>query len=266
MEDRDVDELQRIWDLKEKGAISETEYLELKNRILARNAEPQSGHRGSERQPQSSAPLRNQSIHGMGRQHAFIVGGLLLFGLVVILALIGSNTSTGNFADNQAAANTQPTLPPAERQRQIKAALAELKATGSKDHKRKNELYLRLEGLDPQNPKYQQMAIKYANLIDTQKRASPEPNTGTVYAASSAGLPSFDTEAYCRKIGDTAGGSYEIEETCRNEESRALSQLNSESIPARTLEYCSRIGDTAGGSYVIMQTCVEQEEESASHL
>jgi hypothetical protein len=246
MQDRDLDELQRIWDLKERGAISNDEYLELKNRILSQIAEPQSGTQGSERQPPSATSVPKQSIHGTGRQHAVVVGCLVVFGLVLILALIGSNSSTGNSVANEAAAPTKPPLSPEQRQRQIEAALTALKTTGSKDYKRKNELYLSLEALDPQNPKYQQMAIKYANLIDTEKRPAPEPNTETAYAAASAAIPSFDTEAYCRKIGDTAGGSYEIEETCRDEEAKALSQLNSQSIRARTLEYCSRIGDTAG--------------------
>jgi hypothetical protein len=105
MQDRDLDELQRIWDLKEKGAISDDEYLKLKSRILAQNADPQSGNRRPERQSQSATPLPKKSIHGTSRQHAFVVWSLVLFGLVVMLVLIGSNTSAGNSVANEAAAN-----------------------------------------------------------------------------------------------------------------------------------------------------------------
>ena len=85
-------------------------------------------------------------------------------------------------------------------------------------------------------------------------------------AAQAASIPSFDTKAYCRKIADTIGGSYQIEETCRNEEYDALEKLNSRVIPDRILKYCTRIGETIGGSYQIMETCVEEETEAANRL
>jgi hypothetical protein len=81
-----------------------------------------------------------------------------------------------------------------------------------------------------------------------------------------AGMPAFDTKAYCRKISDTVGGSYQIEETCRDQEARAISKLNSIEIPGRILRYCTKIGETIGGSYQIMETCVEQELASAARL
>lgn len=84
-------------------------------------------------------------------------------------------------------------------------------------------------------------------------------------AAPIAAVPAFDTKTYCRKIGDTVGGSYQIEETCRDEEAEALRKLTSREIPDRLLR-CSRIGETVGGSYQIMETCVEQETESAARL
>ena len=85
-------------------------------------------------------------------------------------------------------------------------------------------------------------------------------------ATPSASIPVYDTKAYCRKIADTIGGSYQIEETCRNEEAEALVKLNSRTIPDRILRYCSQIGQTIGGSYQIMETCVEQESEAAARL
>jgi len=79
-------------------------------------------------------------------------------------------------------------------------------------------------------------------------------------------LPNFDTHAYCASIGEVAGGSYEIEKTCRAMESEALSKLQSRSIPDRVLNYCATIGKTAQGSYQIMNTCVDMELEAADSL
>ena len=79
-------------------------------------------------------------------------------------------------------------------------------------------------------------------------------------------LPSFSRTAYCEKIGETAGGSYQIESTCRDMEAEALSSLQSQTIPERILQYCTQIGETAGGSFQIMNTCVDMESEAASGL
>lgn len=94
----------------------------------------------------------------------------------------------------------------------------------------------------------------------SEAKASPE----VVEAAPS--IPVYDTAAYCEKIGDTAGGSYSIEATCRSLEREAKADVESMSIPERTLNYCDRIGETAGGSYQIFKTCVEQESEAAASL
>jgi len=85
-------------------------------------------------------------------------------------------------------------------------------------------------------------------------------------AAPEVRVPVFDTKSYCRKVADAVGGSYEIEETCRNEEADALASLQSRKIPARILRYCTQVTDAIGGSYVIMQTCVEQENEAKARL
>jgi hypothetical protein len=85
-------------------------------------------------------------------------------------------------------------------------------------------------------------------------------------APPTADLPSFDTASYCRKIGDTAGGSMQIEATCREMEADALHALQRMSIPSRMLNYCTRIGETADSSYQIMKTCVEMESDAASRL
>jgi hypothetical protein len=102
--------------------------------------------------------------------------------------------------------------------------------------------------------------------MDVAREAKIERADSAVSASASAELPSFDTVSYCRKIGDTAGGSMEIEATCREMEADALSGLSRLTIPARMLRYCTQIGETAGGSYEIMKTCVEMESEAATRL
>jgi hypothetical protein len=107
MQDSDIEELQRIWDLKEKGAISNDEYATLKNAILngARPAD-------SERKDRSETPVRARTVPGpvkgsgrFGRQLAIIAAAA--FGVIFIAALIGSivnpNSSVGNTSGENAA-------------------------------------------------------------------------------------------------------------------------------------------------------------------
>ena len=77
---------------------------------------------------------------------------------------------------------------------------------------------------------------------------------------------SFDISAYCRSIADTAGGSYQIELTCREMERDAKSRINRKQVPDRIMRYCRRIGETAGGSYQIMLTCIIQELNARSQM
>jgi hypothetical protein len=236
MQDRDVEELHRLWDLKEKGAISEDEYLRLKSKILGQD--PTSTSVGSE--PPSETPLpgttvefRNKNPGLSGRQ----IAGIGCAAFVVLMLIVAAIGSTGSNSPTNNSMNVDENL-----------TTTDMNATAATSD------------------------VNVAELEEADHRAAKalsaqSPNTDTPAAEQApTGLPSFDTEAYCQKIGDTAGGSYEIEETCRDEESKALAQLNARSISGRTLQYCSRIGETAGGSYEIMETCVEQELESAGRL
>lgn len=87
---------------------------------------------------------------------------------------------------------------------------------------------------------------------------------GSVEAADASNgvVPLFDTASYCRQIGDTAGGSYQIERTCRDMEDEARAAIAGRSFPARVARYCTEIGETAGGSYQIMNTCIDMELEA----
>lgn len=76
----------------------------------------------------------------------------------------------------------------------------------------------------------------------------------------------YDIKAHCRKIADIAGGSYQIEETCRKGEQEARKDLTTITIPSRISQHCQEIGAVAGGSYQIMLTCVKKEIEAKDRL
>jgi hypothetical protein len=94
MDDREVDELHRLWELKEKGAISEDEYVRLKSKILGQESTSAS----ASTEPPSEAPLpgtdvefRNKATGIGGRQAVGI--GCAIMAVLVILAAIGSSGS-----------------------------------------------------------------------------------------------------------------------------------------------------------------------------
>ncbi|HEU5066636.1 MAG TPA: SHOCT domain-containing protein [Sphingomicrobium sp.] len=105
MEDRDVEELQRIWELKEKGAISDEEYSRLKARIL--------GHQKETAEPneKNEAPRPTSAVRvGVPPQETkpnyskrVGIGCVALSALIVVLAIIGSATQSGNSTANQSA-------------------------------------------------------------------------------------------------------------------------------------------------------------------
>lgn len=102
MQDSDIRELERIWELKEKGAISDAEYSELKNRILTENS---GTIKAESSDPQTHAPLAGTDVESRNNTYGSDVGKVLGIGgaailvLVLILAAIGtggSNSSTAN--------------------------------------------------------------------------------------------------------------------------------------------------------------------------
>ncbi len=76
----------------------------------------------------------------------------------------------------------------------------------------------------------------------------------------------FDTNSYCSKVADAVGGSYVIEKTCREQEYKAKSSINSINVPLRIKSYCKQVADAVGGSYVIMETCIQQEMQAKNSL
>lgn len=67
-------------------------------------------------------------------------------------------------------------------------------------------------------------------------------------------------------MANAAGGSYEIEKMCREEEYESQRSIARMQVPARIENYCRKIGQAAGGSYVIMETCIQQEIEAKRNL
>ena len=82
----------------------------------------------------------------------------------------------------------------------------------------------------------------------------------------SANADAFDINSYCRQVANAAGGSYQIEKVCREQETQARSNISSMSVPIRIKNYCSEVGQAAGGSYQIMEVCIQQESQAKSSL
>lgn len=76
----------------------------------------------------------------------------------------------------------------------------------------------------------------------------------------------YDMKKYCADVGETAGGSYEIEQTCREQEKKSQNNLSYLSVPKRVATYCQNVGQYAGGSYQIMETCIENELKAKKQL
>lgn len=78
----------------------------------------------------------------------------------------------------------------------------------------------------------------------------------------------FDIAAHCKHIASIPkGGSYTIEQTCREQEYQAQTKLQAMTIPPEIMEHCAHIGSMPiGGSYTIMLTCVEQEMKAKTNL
>jgi hypothetical protein len=81
-----------------------------------------------------------------------------------------------------------------------------------------------------------------------------------------SGAFAFDINGYCRQVADVVGGSYQIEETCRQQERQAQSNLFRKQVPPRVESYCREVGQAVGGSYQIMDTCVQQELAAKARL
>ena len=74
----------------------------------------------------------------------------------------------------------------------------------------------------------------------------------------------FDIEAYCARVAEAVGGSYQIEETCRQQEADAREAMRS--TEQRIATYCARVAEAVGGSYQVYNTCVDQEDAARGRI
>lgn len=79
-------------------------------------------------------------------------------------------------------------------------------------------------------------------------------------------LPLYDTVAYCREIGDLAGGSSQVELVCRQDEEAAKDKIDALNPSARIMKYCDEVARVAGGSYQILEVCIEDELSAEEQL
>ncbi|WP_229503618.1 hypothetical protein [Massilia putida] len=78
-------------------------------------------------------------------------------------------------------------------------------------------------------------------------------------ASTAAFAEEYDIAKYCAKVSDTVGGSYQIEQACREQEATSKATLQKMKLPTRIENYCSKVASTIGGSYQIKLACAQQE-------
>ena len=77
--------------------------------------------------------------------------------------------------------------------------------------------------------------------------------------SASAVAEDFDINRYCAQVAEAVGGSYQIENQCRKQESESRAKLSKLVLPTRIENYCSQVASAVGGSYQIKLTCAQQE-------
>lgn len=89
----------------------------------------------------------------------------------------------------------------------------------------------------------------------------------SIVLSTTAWSADFDIEQHCAKVAASVGGSYQIEQNCRNkarESKRALESMGS--IPPEIERNCERIATSVGGSYTIMKNCIDREIAAKANL
>ena len=115
------------------------------------------------------------------------------------------------------------------------------------------------------SPAYIAQLCKESHASNIDRCVSDVQALHTEPPRAASSFPIFDIDSYCRELGDMAGGSNEIELTCRHQEEAARDWARDHDTSQRTAKYCRGVAETAN-SYEIFKTCVEQEEDAGSHL
>lgn len=123
-----------------------------------------------------------------------------------------------------------------------------------------------------QEQKAREASARYWADRDRKRKESNEaaellnrPIAPSTAAADTASVVVFDIEAKCKGVSQAVGGSYQIEQTCRDQERRAKANISTMGAP-EIVTHCERVGRAVGGSYQIMETCIEQETKAKANL
>ena len=108
-------------------------------------------------------------------------------------------------------------------------------------------------------------------IEEEQKRADTDaarPVSRTPPAARTTSEdPGYDIDAYCATIAEAAGGSYQLESSCRKQETDALDRFGRlEGVEPRILSYCRNTADIAARSYWFLVTCIGSEEKAKAEM
>ena len=85
-------------------------------------------------------------------------------------------------------------------------------------------------------------------------------------AGAAAALPSYDTEVYCAEVAKMSGGSYMIEQGCRDMEASAQALLEARTVEPKIMEYCDQVAQFSGGSYSLLDGCITMEEQARNAM
>jgi hypothetical protein len=121
------------------------------------------------------------------------------------------------------------------------------------------------DGLRETNSAGTPVTLTVAEEPGSSNNDAPDGKAG-INDYNTAGLVVFDTKAYCRKMGESIGGSNTLELSCREQEEAARASIAAMAVPERTKTYCSQMAQSIGGSYVLMQSCIEQELQARKSL
>ncbi|MEI2742718.1 MAG: DUF4124 domain-containing protein [Candidatus Competibacter sp.] len=124
-----------------------------------------------------------------------------------------------------------------------------------------------------QEQKEREASARYWADRDRKRKESNEaaellgrPIAPSAPAADRADVAIFDIEAKCKGVSQAVGGSYQIEQTCRDQERKAKENISTMGAAAEIIAHCERVGRAVGGSYQIMETCIEQETKAKANL
>ena len=79
----------------------------------------------------------------------------------------------------------------------------------------------------------------------------------------------YDIKAYCKNVANVSGGSYAIEESCRQMEADARLRVEARraGVPKRVMAYCDRVAVIGGGgSYAMLDSCIDMELQAKRNM